>query len=252
MDVTWLGHATLRLELDGATILTDPALRPRLAGLIRHAEQPKPSSWHGVDAVLVSHAHHDHLDLPSLGLLDGDVHVIVPRGLGAFVRGAGMRHVSEVDVGDRLAVGSVAIEAVPAEHAGRRMPRGPTAPAIGYVIEGSQRVYFAGDTALFDAMEQIGRTRLDLALLPVWGWGPRLCGGHLDPSGAADALTLLRPTHAVPIHWGTFWPAGMRWIGRDRFRLPGRRFAEHAATVAPDVDVTVLAPGERITLGRRQ
>ena len=91
LAVTWLGHATLRLALDGATILTDPALRPRMGGLIRHAAQPKPPTWHGVDAVLVSHAHHDHLDLPSLGLLDPDLHVVVPRGLGALVRGAGMR-----------------------------------------------------------------------------------------------------------------------------------------------------------------
>ena len=158
LAVTWLGHATLRLALDGATILTDPALRPRMGGLIRHAAQPKPSTWQGVDAVLVSHAHHDHLDLPSLGLLDPDLHVVVPRGLGALVRGAGMRQVSEVDVGDRFAVGSVVIEVVPALHAGRRVPRGPTAPAIGYVIEGSQRVYFAGDTGLFEAMEEIGRT----------------------------------------------------------------------------------------------
>jgi L-ascorbate metabolism protein UlaG (beta-lactamase superfamily) len=251
LAVTWLGHATLRLALDGATILTDPALHPRMGGLIRHAAQPKPPTWHGVDAVLVSHAHHDHLDLPSLGLLDPDVHVVVPRGLGALVRGAGMRQVSEVDVGDRLTVRSVVIEVVPALHAGRRVPRGPTAPAIGYVIEGSQRVYFAGDTGLFEVMEEIGRTGLDLALLPVWGWGPRLRGGHLDPAGAANALTLLRPTHAVPIHWGTFWPAGMRWVARDRFRLPGGEFAQHAATVAPDVDITVLAPGETLSLEPR-
>ena len=251
LAVTWLGHATLRLALDGATILTDPALRPRMGGLIRHASQPKPPTWHSVDAVVVSHAHHDHLDLPSLGLIDPDVHVVVPRGLGALVRGAGMRQVSEVDAGDRFAVGSVFVEVVPALHAGRRVPRGPTAPAIGYVIEGSQRVYFAGDTGLFDAMEEIGRTGLDLALLPVWGWGPRLRGGHLDPAGAANALTLLRPTHAIPIHWGTFWPVGMRWVARDRFRLPGGEFAQHAATLAPNVDITVLGPGETLSLEPR-
>ena len=247
MEATWLGHATTRLRLDGTTILTDPALRPRMAGLVRHAAQPQPSVWQGVDAVLISHAHHDHLDLPSLRLLGHDVQVVVPHGLAAFVRRTGHPHVSELAVGDRLALGSVTVEAVPASHTGRRMPRGPTVPAIGYLIEGSSRAYFAGDTALFDGMEEIGRRGLDLALLPVGGWGPRLRGGHLDPAAAAQALTLLRPANAIPIHWGTFWPTGMRWIGRARFEQPGRQFAQHAAEAAPDVRIIVLAPGEAVT-----
>lgn len=248
MEVRWLGHATTCVRLDGTTILTDPALRPRMAGLVRHAAQPQASAWQEVDAILISHGHHDHLDLPSLRLLGADVHVIVPNGLGAFIRRAGVRHISELKVGDRLALGAVTVEAVPARHAGTRMPRGPSAPAIGYVIEGSRRAYFAGDTGLFDGMDEIGRRGVDLALLPVGGWGPRLRGGHLDPASAAEALTLLRPSGAVPIHWGTFWPTGMRWIGRDRFEKPGRQFMEQAAAVAPEVEVTVLTPGEAVTL----
>ena len=248
MKVGWLGHATTCVQLDGTTILTDPALRPRMAGLVRHAAQPQPSAWQEVDAVLISHAHYDHLDLPSLHLLGAAVHVVVPRGLAAFVRRAGVPRVSELGVGDRVALGSVTVEAVPARHTGRRLPRGPAARAIGYVIEGSRRAYFAGDTGLFDGMDEIGRRGVDLALLPVGGWGPRLRGGHLDPASAAEALTLLRPSVAVPIHWGTFWPTGMRWIGRDRFEKPGRQFMEHAAAVAPEVEVTVLTPGETVTL----
>jgi L-ascorbate metabolism protein UlaG (beta-lactamase superfamily) len=127
------------------------------------------------------------------------------------------------------------------------VPFGPWAVAIGFLVSGSQRVYFAGDTALFPEMAHID-DHLDLALLPVWGWGPRLRGGHLDPPGAAEALTLLRPRRAMPIHWGTFWPAGMRWVGASRFTEPGGEFQMHAQRVAPEVEVLLAAPGDRLTL----
>ena len=78
---------------------------------------------------------------------------------------------------------------------------GRPADALGYVIAGGgRRVYFAGDTELFEEMSEL--RPIDLALLPVWGWGPSLNPGHLDPAGAARALALLRPRVAVPIHWG--------------------------------------------------
>ena len=90
---------------------------------------------------------------------------------------------------------------------------------------------------------------MDLALLPVAGWGPELgSGGHLDPESAARAAALIRPRVAVPIHWGTLYPRGRR-LG-DWFTEPARRFAAHAAELAPDVEVRVLAPGESLTSGR--
>lgn len=110
MEVRWLGHATICVRLDGTTILTDPALRPRMAGLVRHAARPQPSAWRWVDTILISHGHRDHLDLPSLRLLGADVYVIVPNGLGAFIRGAGVRHISELKVGDRLDLGAVGLQ----------------------------------------------------------------------------------------------------------------------------------------------
>src|SRR6185503_2691890 len=102
-------------------------------------------------------------------------------------------------------------------------------------------VYFAGDTGLFAGMARL--PTLDLALLPVWGWGPRLGPGHLDPVGAAEALTLLRPRIAVPIHWGTYSPL---WYLRPPAYLsePGVAFAREAARLAPEVEVRVLTPGE--------
>ena len=89
-----------------------------------------------------------------------------------------------------------------------RPPFGPKAEAVGYVFEqGSESVYFAGDTDMFPAMAELAG--VDLALLPVWGWGPRLGPGHMDPERAADALGVIRPRATVPIHWGTLWPVGM-------------------------------------------
>ena len=82
---------------------------------------------------------------------------------------------------------------------------------------------------------------LDLALLPVWGWGPRLGPGHLDPERAARAAQLLRPRIAVPIHWGTFYPRGRR--EGNRLTAPPREFAARVAELAPQVTVRVLQPG---------
>ena len=111
---------------------------------------------------------------------------------------------------------------------------------MGFVLAGTLRVYFAGDTGLFAGMARLAP--LDLALLPVWGWGPRLGPGHLDPASAAEALTLLRPRIAVPIHWGTYSPF---WYFRPPPYLsePGPAFAHEAARLAPEVEVRVLRPG---------
>jgi L-ascorbate metabolism protein UlaG (beta-lactamase superfamily) len=88
---------------------------------------------------------------------------------------------------------------------------------------------------------------MDVALLPVGGWGPRLGPGHLDPDRAAEALRLLRPRVAIPIHWGTYLRLG---LSRDARTLhePAERFGRRAAVLAPEVDVRVLAPGERLEL----
>src|SRR5207247_9163314 len=117
-------------------------------------------------------------------------------------------------------------------------------PAIGYLVSGSSSTYFAGDTDLFAGMGSI-TDRLDVALLPVAGWGPRLPPGHLDPRGAAEALSLLRPRIAVPIHWGTYRRLGVT-SDPPALREPAEQFARYAAELAPNVDVRILAPGEQL------
>jgi L-ascorbate metabolism protein UlaG (beta-lactamase superfamily) len=244
--VDWLGHATVRLELDGIRILTDPTVRDRIGPLARRVAPIPHRGLEAIDVVLISHLHHDHLDLASLRRLP-HARLIVPAGSGAVLRAAGHDDVDEFAPGQRTTHGSLAIEIVAAEHSGFRPPFGPTAPALGFVVSnGRHRIYFAGDTALFPAMAEI--PDLDLALVPVWGWGPLLRGGHMDPEEAARALTLLRPRLAVPIHWGTYWPKAFDLVRPDRLTLPGEEFRVAAAELAPRVRTEVLRPGGRLLL----
>ena len=145
-----------------------------------------------------------------------------------------------------MTIDQVAVEVVHAEHHGSRVPFGPRASALGFVIRGSRRVYFAGDTDIFDGMGSMGD--LDVALLPVGGWGPRLGRGHMDSDRAAQATAMLHPRLVVPIHWGTLYPLGLRRILPAPLLEPGPAFARAAAVHAPDVEVRVVAPGGSIDL----
>jgi L-ascorbate metabolism protein UlaG (beta-lactamase superfamily) len=151
-----------------------------------------------------------------------------------------------MEPGDELAVNGVTVRAVPALHDGRRLPMGPhRSPALGYVLEGQARTYFAGDTGLFDGMaDAVGP--VDVALLPVGGWGPYLGHGHLDAGRAARALAALSPAAAVPVHYGTYWPIGMDAVRPHEFHAPGDEFVRHAARLAPKVVVHRLGHGERV------
>jgi L-ascorbate metabolism protein UlaG (beta-lactamase superfamily) len=245
--LTWLGHATVVLEIGGARLITDPLLRARLAHLRRVGPRPDADASAALDAVLISHLHFDHLDVPSLRAIGESAQILAPRGAGRFLRGHGFESVTELTTGDTVMVGEAAVTAIPATHDGRRHPLGREAETIGFEIAGEHRVYFAGDTDLFAGMSAFGG-RFDTALLPVWGWGPSLGPGHLDPEGAAQAAALLRPQVVVPIHWGTFFPAGLhRVLGRHLVEPPVT-FERAVARLAPEIEVRVLAPGGSLEL----
>jgi len=238
--ITWFGHSTTVIETDDVRFVTDPLLRRRVAHL-RRAEAVRRAELGRLDAVLVSHVHYDHLDVASLSQIERSLPVVVPRGTARTARRRGFEDVREAVAGDTLSFGAVEVEVTHAEHGNvRRFVR--RTPALGFVIRGSRKVYFAGDTDLFDGMRALAP--VDVAILPIGGWGPRVPAGHLDPKRAAEALRLVQPATVVPVHWGTY-RAPSAAEPDDR---PAEEFATNAAEAAPEVDVRVLRIGETLHL----
>jgi L-ascorbate metabolism protein UlaG (beta-lactamase superfamily) len=218
--LTWLGHSTVVIDVDGTRLVTDPVLGRR----VWHLRRESAIEAGPVDGILISHTHFDHLDRASLRSFDPSLPVVAPRGVGRLLRRWGRSQVLETAAGEELELAGVAIRVTHAEHESSRGPFAGRSASLGYIVGGSATVYFAGDTDLFDGMAGLGP--VDVAVLPVSGWGSRL------------------PTLAVPVHWGTF-----RTPFAERPNdSPAREFAQAAAELAPEVDVRVLAIGETLAL----
>jgi L-ascorbate metabolism protein UlaG (beta-lactamase superfamily) len=246
--LTYIGHGTTLLRLGGVTVLTDPMLRNWLGPLHRQGPPPDPSVVEDADAVLISHLHRDHLDIPSLRRLPPTIPLVIPRGARKWAERGGAEEITELELGESISFGEVEVTAVKAVHNGHRdRTWGDPIQPLGYVIEaGDRRIYFAGDTDLFPEMGELGP--IEVALLPVWGWGTSVGNGHLDPPRAAKALEIIRPRLAIPIHWGTFYPAGMRWRRPEPLVEPPHAFARWAGSLTPEVEVRVLQPGDETSL----
>ena len=237
----YVGHATVLVEVDGVRVLTDPFLRDRLGPLERHGPTPDAAEIGPVDVVLVSHGHPDHFDRRSLEAIEGNPTVVVPRRLGDTVRRWLGCEVVELRSGERHEVRGVPVEAVRARH--WIAPGAPRAQPLGYLVGDRSAVWFAGDTARYPEMVAL-RGRVDVALLPVWTWGPHLGPGHLGPEVAADVARIVGARVAVPIHWGTLYPRRLHRVWTGPLVQPGDRFAAAVARVAPRTNVLVLRPGE--------
>jgi L-ascorbate metabolism protein UlaG (beta-lactamase superfamily) len=240
LRLTYVGHATVLIEVDGVRILTDPVLRKRIGPLRRRGPTPSPADLGPIDVALISHAHPDHFDRASLRAVPGDPIVVTPRGLGRRVERLA-RDVREVTVGDQVQIGDVSITAVAARHP--RWPLERVVRPLGYLIEGSSRVYFAGDTAPFAAMSDLAE-RVDVALLPVGRWGPPAGPERLTPRSAIEAARLVGASIAIPIHWGTLYVPGFergRWGWGS---IDAAAAFEREGAAAADVEVVVLQPGE--------
>ena len=259
-ELHFLGHSTVRVEMAGRTVLTDPLLTTTVGLLRRVVPLPDAATWAGVDLVLISHLHGDHLHLPSLRTLGTGTRILVPRGAGHWLRGRGFPDVGELSAGETISDGDLRITGVRAEHSGHRWgPRsthGPATESLGFLLEGGgASVYACGDTGLFDGMAVLGERAVDVALVPVWGWGPSLGPGHLDPVSAAEAVARVRPRFAVPVHWGTLAVAGMTSVPsplRARMRRllvdPPRSFATEVAARGLGTLVAITEPGRRVVL----
>ncbi len=249
-QLTYFGHATVLLELDGARVLTDPVLRRHVGPLVRRSPRPHAALLTNLDAILISHLHLDHYDPPSLRRLDRATPIVGPRGGARPLARLGFTDVHELSPGEETEVGALRVVATAAVHEKSRHPLSRAADCVGFVVAGSLSAYFAGDTALFPEMEGLW-AGLDVALLPIAGWGLTLPEGeHMGPLQAARALRLLRPRLAVPVHWGTFGlpGTGLGRRGRATAAAAPVTFRRHAAQLAPDVAVALLRPGETLQL----
>jgi L-ascorbate metabolism protein UlaG (beta-lactamase superfamily) len=251
--VTWLGHSSVVLDLEGTRLLTDPLLRRHAGILRRRGPTPVETQWGGPDAVLLSHLHHDHAELASLRLLPAGVPIVTAQPNARWLRRRGLAGTSP-EVDGWLKVGAsndVRVALCAAKHDARPMPHRPNA-ANGHLVRSSSiTIWLAGDTSLFDGIslirEQAG-TPIDVAVVPVSGWAPRLSEGHLGPWAAAEACARVGARSAIPVHWGTLHtPGGQRypsgWMDR-----PGPEFVTALRELAPDCRPVVLAPGGRATL----
>ncbi len=261
--VTWLGHSTAVIDFGsvGQTVrvVTDPLLH-RHAGVLRRRGDRPADCWRGADAVLLSHLHHDHAELRSLRLLAG-VPVLTAPANARWLRG---RAVEGVGLGARWwPIGAddrhpqVSVRLVPAVHGHRPMPHRPNA-ANGHLLRSVESdgrvttVWVVGDTEPFPAMTHLAELAggpIDVALIPVGGWGPRLSGGHMDPAQAARVCAQVGVQTAIPVHWGTLHAPGGRHFPRGWMDHAGAAFAASAAREASETRAVVLAPGQAWSVG---
>lgn len=246
LAVTWWGHASATIELGPVRVATDPLLGERLAHLRRHGPRPAAPAY-DADVVLVSHLHRDHLDVASLRRMTPGIPVLVPAGGESLVPAT--LDARPVRPGDEVDVAGVRVRVLPAHHDGRRGPGSKqTGPALGFRLDhDAGSCWYPGDTGLAVDLSAVGP--VDLALVPVGGWGPTLGEHHLDPAQAATAVARVGAAWVVPVHWGTFWPLGLRRLARRThhhlFVTPGERFATALADAAPATAAVVVSPGER-------
>ncbi|MCX4093282.1 MBL fold metallo-hydrolase [Nocardia sp. alder85J] len=265
LAVTWYGHASALLEVDGYRILTDPVWSERvspsaLVGPARLHPVPVPlADLPPLDAIVISHDHYDHLDRDTVrGLVDGhDAPFVVPLGIGAHLRKWQVpdRRIIELDWGASVSMadlgraresGDLVLTCTEARHfSGRGLVRNTTLWASWIVRGPVRRVYFGGDTGYTRAFAEIGATAgpFDLTLLPIGAYDVHWPDVHMNPEEAVRAhadVCAGDPHHGllVPIHWATFNLAFHEWAE------PVRRLV--SAAHAAGTPVAVPIPGERI------
>ena len=256
MRVTYIGHATLLLELDGIRILTDPNFEPKLGRLLPRVSAPgiALADLPKLDALLLTHAHADHLSFDSLERLPRDIPLIAPPAVAKWLRRLGFESARALAPGESMQLErGVELHAAAATHKGNRygFDRWRSAANM-YLLAGSTTTFFAGDTALVDdTHHMVERTlwnhgrELDLALLPIgyapW-WKPGFRKGHLTHEDALDLFERLRASVFVPYHWGTF--RHVTATAHDAINRLKARLASHHLSDA----VKILEPGETLDL----
>jgi L-ascorbate metabolism protein UlaG (beta-lactamase superfamily) len=253
VTITWVGHATVLFEIDGFRAITDPILTSRVVHLRRRVAVPAIDP---VDVVLISHLHMDHLHLRSLKTVTRGARVVAPAGAAKLFRSLDIAGLDEVVAGDVVMLREatadtpgITARVVPADHSNLRGPHSRlVAETVGYIFgAGGRSVYFAGDTDLFEEMRSF--PPIDVALLPIWGWGPTLGERHLDPGRAATATHWIEPQCVVPIHWGTYTPITPKRGTPAWIENPFAAFTAALAELDLADRLVALRPGGTMTTG---
>lgn len=244
--ITHVGHATNLIQTAAGSLLTDP-IWSRRALLVKRRVRPgmRLRDLPKLAAILVSHAHFDHLDRPTLKRLPKEIPLVTHRGVESLLAPLGYQRVIPLNLWEAVRLGGLRVHAVPSCHWGKRHPWDVAERGYGgFVVESSgTTVYFGGDTAYFEGFKEIGRHfRIDVALLPIGAYNP-FRHAHCNPEDAAQAFQDLGARHLIPYHWGTFrlsWePLGepIAWL---RHLAEARGFSDH---------LVVLAPGQSARFG---
>jgi L-ascorbate metabolism protein UlaG (beta-lactamase superfamily) len=261
LRVTWLGHSTILLEVDGVRVLTDPIFGERAspltwAGPKRWYAPPIPlTGLPPVDVVLLSHDHYDHLQLETFAQLRGwDTTFVAPLGVGAHLEywGVPAERIVELDWWERTEVDGVELVCTPARHAsGRSLTDQNDTLWAGWAVRGPQHsVFFSGDTGMFDALSDIGERLgpFDLAMIEVGAYDRAWPDWHIGPEQAVAASQLVQGAAFLPIHWG-LWNLSMHgWTEPvERVAVAAEKAGVRWASPRPgeSFEPTVSLPTER-------
>lgn len=209
VDITYIGHSTTLIKLHNFNIITDPIFSNR-AFVSKRLVAPGMEfrDLPPIHCILISHAHLDHLDRPTLRKFDKEIPIVIPPRTKTLVKRLGFKRIIELNFWQEISIDGVKITAMPARHFSRRWLVDFRRGYCGFIVENSGKtIYFAGDTGYFQGFREIGQKfRIDVALIPIGAYHPRvtLKHFHVNPQEAIKAFRELRALRMIPIHWGTF------------------------------------------------
>jgi L-ascorbate metabolism protein UlaG (beta-lactamase superfamily) len=256
LRVTYIGHATLLIEIGGTKILTDPNFDPSLGKFLRRVSAPGIAldALPELDAILLTHAHADHLSFGSLDALPGGIPLYAPRAIAKWLDRQGYHNALSIDSGTSVQIGEVTVHAAAATHKGNRygVDRWRSAANMYLMATNQMSCFFAGDTALTSDTTHLvekhltaADRQLDLALLPIGyapRWKPGFRKGHLTSSDALTLFDRLKAKYFIPYHWGTFnHVTSTAFDAIDRLRATLQNHPMHPA-------VKILEPGTSFVL----
>ncbi len=238
---TWLGHAGFLLQIGGRNILVDPnwALWHGPVKRVRHPSLTLKSLPY-IDLVLITHAHFDHLHLPSLRAVAAGQPIIVPEGVGTIVKGCAFSKIIELDYWQSVILGDMTFTFTPTKHWGARFIHDTYRKFGAYLIQHEGKcIFHCGDSSLFDGFEEIGkRAKIDLALMPIGAYqAPSGRAVHMNPEEAIESFQMLGAKNLIPMHYDTF-P-----LGGEPIQEPAERLLKAAERLGLNQSVQVPHEG---------